>query len=645
MSGKGGDGAPDGPQHGFDVVWRDVHVRIGETHALKGVSGSVRAGKLLALMGPSGAGKTTLLNAIARRGPLSGGQVRYGGMRWSKALKRRLAFVEQEDVVYPSLTVRQSVTFMARLRLGLGPAETKARVDEMLGLLRLEKCADTIVGNALVRGISGGERKRMVIAQELLVDPRILLLDEPTSGLDSSLAMIVTDVLANLARTRNLAIIASIHQPSSQVFGSFTDLLLLHNGEVAYRGATATASAYFAAQLGLACPPEYNASDFFLDCCVHGRLDGEAARETLRRDFGAAGEGVDAMLARAGDAALEEVDFVARGEAGGKLVESTAERYMLPWAEQTMVLMEREWMLVRGDLFSTENILLYSGLSLLNGLLFLQLGFEEDDIFERFTGVFSLSIPWMFFPLLHSLTLLANEVPLRKELGVGAYRLSAWYIARTTVSLHDMHWPFLYVTVVFWMARIHTSFLAYVGAFALIVLSIVMYESMGHVIATGVKGPRVMTVTLLLMTFLFLFSGVFTRLRGVSRVLSYANPLLYAYTTLLKFIFEVDDPTYECADEGTAYPEPCGLGEDIRHDDIFEEYQLEEFISVGVGVAFMVAFTVVSKLLAFRLLRHRMREVAAHETPVGQPAKTPAEEQKEGAPPPTAGSPATVDAA
>lgn len=171
----------------MEVAWSNVQVTIGETEALKGLSGSAMPGKLTALMGPSGSGKTTLLTAIAHRIAITAGEVRFGGRAWSKAMRRRVAFVEQDDVVYPELTVRESLSFLARLRLDLDDGAIDAKVSETIKLLRLEACEHTKVGSAMARGVSGGERKRLCIAQELLVEPAVMLLDEPTSGLDSSM--------------------------------------------------------------------------------------------------------------------------------------------------------------------------------------------------------------------------------------------------------------------------------------------------------------------------------------------------------------------------------------------------------------------------------------------------------------------------
>jgi len=179
-------------EQSLELSYKNVRVTVAKEKKciLDGISGYARCGELMALMGATGSGKTTLLTTLAHRneaGLHTSGSIRYGDHHryvFCKALKPRIGFVEQDDIVLPELTVRQSLTFTAALRMGSHATSTeqRARVDEVIAQLRLGKCADTLVGSAEARGISGGERKRLCIATELLTMPRLLFLDEPTSG-------------------------------------------------------------------------------------------------------------------------------------------------------------------------------------------------------------------------------------------------------------------------------------------------------------------------------------------------------------------------------------------------------------------------------------------------------------------------------
>lgn len=143
----------------------------------------------------------------------------------------------QEDVLMGTLTVRETITYSAYLRLPttFTSEEVKEIIEGTILEMGLEDCGDSLIGNWHLRGISGGEKKRLSIALEILVRPRVLFLDEPTTGLDSASAFFVVQALKSLARDGR-TVISSIHQPSSEVFALFDDLFLLSGGEKVYFG-------------------------------------------------------------------------------------------------------------------------------------------------------------------------------------------------------------------------------------------------------------------------------------------------------------------------------------------------------------------------------------------------------------------------
>lgn len=143
----------------------------------------------------------------------------------------------QEDVLLGTLTVRETLTYSAYLRLpsNMTKEEVNDYVEGTLIEMGLQECADTIIGNWHLRGVSGGEKKRLSVALEILTKPSLLFLDEPTSGLDSASAFFVIQTLRNIARDGR-TVISSIHQPSSEVFALFDDLFLLSGGEIVYFG-------------------------------------------------------------------------------------------------------------------------------------------------------------------------------------------------------------------------------------------------------------------------------------------------------------------------------------------------------------------------------------------------------------------------
>ncbi|TMS04189.1 ATP-binding cassette sub-family G member 8 [Larimichthys crocea] len=198
-------------------------------------------------------------------------------------VKKSIAHVRQDDRLLPHLTVRETLVFVAKLRLPthFTQAQREQRVDDVIAELRLRQCAHTRVGNDYVRGVSGGERRRVSIAVQLLWNPGILILDEPTSGLDSFTAHNLVITLSRLARGNRLVLL-SVHQPRSDIFQLFDLVVLLSSGSAVYCGAARDMVPYFTA-LGYPCPRYCNPSDFYVDLISIDRRSLEQEAECLER--------------------------------------------------------------------------------------------------------------------------------------------------------------------------------------------------------------------------------------------------------------------------------------------------------------------------------------------------------------------------
>lgn len=268
---------------------------------LNGLTGSVKRGEMVAILGASGAGKTTLLNVLSARlesvGKLNGSVHYKGKPRDPTTWKRVVGYVEQDDLQIGCLTVRETLSYAARLRLPdrlFTRKQKEDRVDETIGMLRLEKCQNTRMGGPGQRGVSGGERKRTSIGTELVSDVSLLLLDEPTSGLDAFAAWSVVENLRDISRDRNLACLMTIHQPSYRMFCQFDRVILLARGTVFYEGVPQDAIPYFES-LGYKVPQGMNPADHFLDISQNLEKSEEAEDriEELLKTWRDSGKGRD----------------------------------------------------------------------------------------------------------------------------------------------------------------------------------------------------------------------------------------------------------------------------------------------------------------------------------------------------------------
>ncbi|EAW09537.1 putative ABC efflux transporter [Aspergillus clavatus NRRL 1] len=263
-------------KYALEIRKRQIFQRRARTlPILKPISADFQPGKLNVIMGPSGSGKTSLLNSVARRlrgslgtqYRLQGDMLYNGGVPSAGVIRSVTSFVTQDDdALMPSLTVRESLRFAAGLRLPqwMTREQKNQRAEEILLKMGLKECADNLIGSELIKGISGGEKRRVTIAIQILTDPKVLLLDEPTSGLDAFTATSIIEVLKALA-AEGRTLIMTIHQSRSDLFQHFSSVLLLaRGGYPVYAGEGEKMLPYFRL-LGYECPQTTNPADFVLD--------------------------------------------------------------------------------------------------------------------------------------------------------------------------------------------------------------------------------------------------------------------------------------------------------------------------------------------------------------------------------------------
>ncbi|CAG8499765.1 4595_t:CDS:10 [Paraglomus occultum] len=265
------------------LLFQNVRYSIGDKQVLQGIHGMVQPGEVMAIMGASGAGKTSFLDILARKnkaGTISGEIYVNGHVVEDSKFKSLVGYVDQEDHLLPTLTVYETILYSALLRLPreMSLQAKKYRVLETMNELGILPIKDSRIGEAGARSISGGEKRRVSIACELVTSPSILFLDEPTSGLDAYNAYNVIECLVTLARNYNRTVICTIHQPRSNIFMLFDHLLLLAGGYMVYSGEVNECAEYFES-IGHKCPPGFNLADYLVDLTMYAVKPNEAAEE------------------------------------------------------------------------------------------------------------------------------------------------------------------------------------------------------------------------------------------------------------------------------------------------------------------------------------------------------------------------------
>lgn len=233
------------------------------------VSGSFGPAEVVAIMGPSGGGKTTMLSTFSGSMPSSlsmSGELKINGQPFSKAVLRTYArMVPQDDMLYAVLTPREVLMEACNFH-DLGSSAARARTEELLAQFNLTESKDVAIGDpAGQKGISGGQKKRLSVALELVESPSLLFLDEPTTGLDIVSATTLCKLLTSLAQ-KGATVITTIHQPSASIFLNFDRLMLLAGGKICYLGLVSNEQPVgFFESAGFKCAPYYNPADFVIE--------------------------------------------------------------------------------------------------------------------------------------------------------------------------------------------------------------------------------------------------------------------------------------------------------------------------------------------------------------------------------------------
>ncbi|KYN19712.1 PREDICTED: protein brown-like [Trachymyrmex cornetzi] len=228
---------------------------------LKGVSGYAETGNMFAILGPSNAGKTTFLAALAKRLELSSGAVKIDGHDVSRETMAAISsYISQFDVLPSALTPREHMSFMCALKIGnsCNVLRRKFLAEELLRDLGLYECIDTAISE-----LSGGERKRLSLAAELMTRPKIFFLDEPTRGLDTFAAMHVVRSLKLIA-SRGTMVFCTIHQPGMTIYNIFSHVILMADGRSVYFGTLKNATDFFENQ-DYRCPTNYDESEYYVN--------------------------------------------------------------------------------------------------------------------------------------------------------------------------------------------------------------------------------------------------------------------------------------------------------------------------------------------------------------------------------------------
>eukprot|EP00441_Pelagodinium_beii_P040033 CAMPEP_0197626442 /NCGR_PEP_ID=MMETSP1338-20131121/5408_1 /TAXON_ID=43686 ORGANISM="Pelagodinium beii, Strain RCC1491" /NCGR_SAMPLE_ID=MMETSP1338 /ASSEMBLY_ACC=CAM_ASM_000754 /LENGTH=636 /DNA_ID=CAMNT_0043196983 /DNA_START=45 /DNA_END=1955 /DNA_ORIENTATION=+ len=446
--------------HPVLLEWNDIHYTVKEKKAdksiLQGLSGHAAPGSLTVILGSSGSGKTSLLSVLADRLLYSNGARLTGKVSVNREprpadFRTRCAYVQQLEVFYPYSTVRETVEMAARLRLSAElPKKTKVqRAHEAIHQLGLSKAMDTNVGDGnQVKGISGGEMKRVSIACEIVSSPSLIMLDEPTSGLDSSAALSVVQGLTDLAASGH-TVIASIHQPGSAIYALFANVIVLAEGQLAYWGPADKVVEHFSS-IGFQCPPLFNPAEYVLQVTSSGTSQEPEIMEANRNKL-------SQIVEHGAKTVRPPAEHVGHGGFG------TAIKHGASYLEQFVLLYQRLFRdfarnkvaliikFVQAVSTSALMIGLYSNLD--GGAV------VEITVSNVSALLFFITINGLFGPLFGTIQAFAPEVNiLLRERMNNAYSVGPYYLAKLMIAIPGELGPLIAGnTVAYWALKLNHS--------------------------------------------------------------------------------------------------------------------------------------------------------------------------------------------
>ncbi|CAG8650269.1 6595_t:CDS:2 [Funneliformis caledonium] len=597
----------------ISLSWKDVSYTITDPkskkkkHIVKNVSGIVEPGEVLAIMGPSGAGKSSFLDLLAgRKDPKSvTGEIYLNGKPGE--IKYVSTYVMQDDALMGVLTVRENIQFAADLCF---PAEfsdedRKARVQTIIEEFGLDRVADNKIGTVFVRGISGGEKRRCAIASQVLTLPKIIFLDEPTTGLDSAAAYNVMNAIVDMARRHKLAVIASIHQPSTETYALFDKLLLLGRGKTLYFGKRENAISHFE-ELGFACPPYANPGDYFLRLVNSDFMKDISEAEQLITSFNVSFLKSSYKLEI--DAQIDDLISKSDNENfdNESITEDTPRGYPRNFFAQTMIIMKRSLKnSTRNILMYWIRVAMYVSLAILMGSTWWQVGYGQQHIGDRLSSHF-FSVAFLCFMSVAGIPgFLEERLVFQRERSNRFYSVGPYVLANTLISI-----PFLMIVTLSFsvfaypMIGLHGGMEKITNFLVFLFLSLLVAESMVVFISAVIPiFVAALAIVAFANGFFMVVEGYFVTKKNIPKAWKWAHYVdyqKYAFEGIVKndlsgltFLCEKTDQGCFCLHGGETAIKNCNFsGQNILDDLGYGEVVIYKwvFALVGLVLAFRVGF-------------------------------------------------------
>lgn len=593
------------PSKPINVSFTDIrlNVRSGLRHekkdVLKGISGTFYSGELTAIMGPSGAGKSSLLNI------LTGFQVHgmSGRIVCSRVVKNERietngfnkkdsCYIMQDDQLNPLFTVTEIMTIAANLKLGnsLSHKAKKLIIEDILEVIGLGTSKYTRCGQ-----LSGGQKKRLSIALELIDNRPVMFLDEPTTGLDSSTTMQLVSLLKGLARGgRN--IVCTIHQPSASVFEMFDHVYIISEGNCVYQGSSLNIVP-FLQSVGLSCPQYHNPADFMLDV-VTGEF-GEVTQQLKDATNSTSWRGEHPVMMQARVTNTEDLEICS--EINNSFDEArTPSEWVRLWVlvGRCLIQLYRDWTITHLKMF------VHLCVGILLGLLFNESGRDGSKGVSNVGYFFVTCVYLSYTSLMPALMKFPMELlVLKKEQFNNWYKLSTYFTAflLTTIPV-QMSFCLVYVSVSYYLTDQPLDLMRFVMFLTVNMFVVFISECYGLGLGTfinPVNGVFFGAIGICLMILMAGFLALLKHMPTPMYYLSFCSYLRYSMEGMVIAIYGYERENLWCprSEMYCHYKSPTAM---LRELDM-------ENVNYWTDILGLVIIVIVSCVFSYVSLRNRVK--------------------------------------
>lgn len=602
---------------------------------LKCVNGKFRSGELTAIMGPSGAGKSTLMNVLAgyKTSHLSGSVLINGKDRNLRKFRKMSCYIMQDDRLLPHLTVYEAMMISANLKLGkdISKSEKKVVIEEIIETLGLSDASNT-----QAQCLSGGQRKRLSIALELVNNPPVMFFDEPTSGLDSSTCYQCLSLLKSLSRGGR-TIICTIHQPSARLFEMFDHLYLLAEGQCIYQG-NVSGLVPFLSSMGLDCPSYHNPADYVMEVacgehgeCVHKLVMAVNNGKCVNYQHHQAA--INAVQTVSNDIAKESPQQETKSESalipngmvkqpnGGTVInmpiscttslldsaESIEQKVGFPTnsCTQFWILLKRSFLSQIRDMTLTKvRLISHIIVGFLIGAIYYDIGNEASQVMSNAGCVFFTVMFLMFTAMMPTILTFPTEMSVfvREHLNYW-YSVKSYYLARTLADVpFQIVYSVAYVIIVYFITSQPLETNRFMMYLTICVLTALVSQSIGLVIGAALSVESGVFIGPVSSVPIILFSGFFVNFDAIPKYLkflSYVSYVRYSFEGAMISVYGYNRAKLKCSDAYCHFKSPTKF---------LEEMSMQDAVFWVDAVA-LAGFLIILRVIAYFVLRLKLRSL------------------------------------